>query len=629
MNKELNQIKKIYGEEMMHLCRELFPSLLEQEGVLLNILKSNIAPTRSFASDIKENCLYDEFKSFVYSFIDVEEENNVITDKTPFELMDEVGYKLYECKSEEDIQSFRKYYEPSEVLCTINNGGRLERCHVFFAVKKNVDQIKRKDFKNPKREDEYGTSVISIQFSRGKTNTLSIKNRYNHSVNNPDATFSNNLDNIIPGLKNSFEKYYKFNIDQEDRIKSQFLTSNLNYTRANDGRYYRYNVEINGAYYCENNIIIKDGRIITEFLDNKERYLLIDQYVIDRKNKLIYSNTNPKDSFVKSINEVGEIECINVTKNNENKNIDINYTNGKQVKIEINKNNAIIGYENNYVSKIGKSFLYDNIELQYISLPQAHIIRDYFLYNNEKLKSIYIPHVQQIGEGFLGHNISLSSISIQDVQIIGDNFLYKNKHLKSISMPQVKKIGGNFLYNNIDTEYVSLPELQEIGNCFLMASKYLTNISLPEVKMIGYDFLSDNRNISNISLPKVETIGDGFLFSNEQLKEIILPEVQKIGDHFLCQNEILTYAALPQVKEIGTYFLQRNEELSDILIPSVELIGGWSLYWNKKLKKIFVPNIQTLGCDAFYNNPRLYYKIIKQRDINEKNKRNKVLVRKI
>lgn len=624
MNKELNQIKKIYGEEMMHLCRELFPSLLEQEGVLLNILKSNIAPTRSFASDIKENCLYDEFKSFVYSFIDVEEENNVITDKTPFELMDEVGYKLYECKSEEDIQSFRKYYEPSEVLCTINNGGRLERCHVFFAVKKNVDQIKRKDFKNPKREDEYGTSVISIQFSRGKTNTLSIKNRYNHSVNNPDATFSNNLDNIIPGLKNSFEKYYKFNIDQEDRIKSQFLTSNLNYTRANDGRYYRYNVEINGAYYCENNIIIKDGRIITEFLDNKERYLLIDQYVIDRKNKLIYSNTNPKDSFVKSINEVGEIECINVTKNNENKNIDINYTNGKQVKIEINKNNAIIGYENNYVSKIGKSFLYDNIELQYISLPHAHIIRDYFLYNNEKLKSIYIPHVQQIGEGFLGHNISLSSISIQDVQIIGDNFLYKNKHLKSISMPQVKKIGGNFLYNNIDTEYVSLPELQEIGNCFLMASKYLTNISLPEVKMIGYDFLSDNRNISNISLPKVETIGDGFLFSNEQLKEIILPEVQKIGDHFLCQNEILTYAALPQVKEIGTYFLQRNEELSDILIPSVELIGGWSLYWNKKLKKIFVPNIQTLGCDAFYNNPRLYYKIIKQRDINEKNKRNKV-----
>ena len=253
-----------------------------------------------------------------------------------------------------------------------------------------VFKIKRENFNNPKREDEYGTSVISIQFSRGETNTLSIKNRYNHSVNNPDATFSNNLDNIILGLKNSFEEYYKFNIDQDDRIKSQFLTSNLNYTRANDGRYYRYNVEINGAYYCENNIIIKDGRIITEFLDNKERYLLIDQYVIDRKNKLIYSNTNPKDSFVKSINEVGEIECINVTKNNENKNIDINYTNGKQLKIEINKNNTIIGYENNYASIIGRTFLADNKELQYISLPQAHIIRDYFLYNNEK---VYIYHM--------------------------------------------------------------------------------------------------------------------------------------------------------------------------------------------------------------------------------------------
>ena len=54
MSKELNQIKKIYGEEMMHLCRELFPTILEQEGLLLSILKNNIAPTHSFATDIKK-----------------------------------------------------------------------------------------------------------------------------------------------------------------------------------------------------------------------------------------------------------------------------------------------------------------------------------------------------------------------------------------------------------------------------------------------------------------------------------------------------------------------------------------------------------------------------------------------
>lgn len=73
-------------------------------------------------------------------------------------------------------------------MCTFQ-GDRLNRCRVFFAVKKDVDSIKREDFKNPEREDLYGTSVISIQFTKDGSNTLSIKNRYNHRVINPDATF--------------------------------------------------------------------------------------------------------------------------------------------------------------------------------------------------------------------------------------------------------------------------------------------------------------------------------------------------------------------------------------------------------------------------------------------------------
>ena len=67
--KELNRIKKIYGEEMMRLCRELFPSILEKEGLLLSILEENLAPTHSFASDIRENELEEEFKNWIYSFI--------------------------------------------------------------------------------------------------------------------------------------------------------------------------------------------------------------------------------------------------------------------------------------------------------------------------------------------------------------------------------------------------------------------------------------------------------------------------------------------------------------------------------------------------------------------------------
>ena len=157
--------------------------------------------------DIVKNGVVNSFKNYIYSLVDVELEKEVKVDKNPKELLSEAGYDLYECRSESDIQKFKKYYAEGEELCTFN-GGRLNDCYVFFAVNKNVNQIRREDFDYPTRQDEYGTSVISIQFTRDETHTLSIKNRYNHTVDNPDATFSNNLDNIIPGLTDSFSKYY-------------------------------------------------------------------------------------------------------------------------------------------------------------------------------------------------------------------------------------------------------------------------------------------------------------------------------------------------------------------------------------------------------------------------------------
>ena len=142
MQYELKQIKKIYGEEMMHYCRDTFPSILDKKGKLLDILTRVLAPTHSIYKDLKEaNCL-DDFKIFINTINDEEEKRLVVVKQTPKELLAKVGYNLYECKSEEDIQSFKKYYAKGERLCTFH-GGRLNRCYVFFAVKRNVDEIKR------------------------------------------------------------------------------------------------------------------------------------------------------------------------------------------------------------------------------------------------------------------------------------------------------------------------------------------------------------------------------------------------------------------------------------------------------------------------------------------------------
>ena len=203
---DLKIIKKKYGELMMHLCRKLFPTLLEKEGLLSSLLLDHFKESKSLYYDIVDNCIVNEFEVYinnlVYSNEDIVYQNS---NMHPKDLLSMVGYDFYECNTQEDVLSFKKYFREKEMLCSFE-GNRLERSFVFFCVKKDVDKIKPRE--DPVRQDEYGTSVISIQFSKENNHTLFITNRYNHLVNNPDATFGNNLENIIPGLTLSFEKYY-------------------------------------------------------------------------------------------------------------------------------------------------------------------------------------------------------------------------------------------------------------------------------------------------------------------------------------------------------------------------------------------------------------------------------------
>ena len=66
LNKDLEIIKKKYGENMMKLCRELFPSILEEEGVLSKIILSNFYPNHNLYDDIIDNKLENNFKNYIY-----------------------------------------------------------------------------------------------------------------------------------------------------------------------------------------------------------------------------------------------------------------------------------------------------------------------------------------------------------------------------------------------------------------------------------------------------------------------------------------------------------------------------------------------------------------------------------
>ena len=140
---DLKYLKLHYGEDFAHLCRSLFPTILKEEGRLAGIIESKFAHSKFLAKDLKGK--EKSFKDFVYDIYEKDYKKikfKLLNNKTPEELMDEAGYILYpECKTEADIQKFRKFYEYNEELCTFW-GNRLQTARVWFAVKKNVAEIK-------------------------------------------------------------------------------------------------------------------------------------------------------------------------------------------------------------------------------------------------------------------------------------------------------------------------------------------------------------------------------------------------------------------------------------------------------------------------------------------------------
>ena len=565
---ELKKIKKIYGERFMKYCREYFPTILEREGELLNILEKSFSRNCRLSEDINTDELKEELKEYIYSQIDIEkdEEQNINPTKTPYELLDEAGYNLYECKNEDEIQEFKKYYKEGEELCTFN-GGRLNRCVVFWAVKKNVDDIKRENFDNPRREDEYGTSVMGIQFTKGEMSTVSIKNRYNHRVNNPDATYGNNLEKIIPGLTESFEELLKERgLNLNTKNVEEFNIPG--YTVASDGKYYKYNLEINGVYYCPGNIIII-GNYIHRLQPEKQE--LIDYFILDKENKTL----KPYDSKIDDcfVDEFGDIEKIEIkkVKGENTRTIEITKKqNDVPILIGVNQDNEITKYENKELEEIGDDFLTYNKGLKELNLPKLEITGDCFLLRNEEIQELNMPELKKVG----------------------NQFLYCNKGLKKLKMPKLEITGDCFLLRNEEIQELDLPELKEVRDNFLRENKGLKELNLPKLEITGDYFLSNNEEIQELDLPELKEAGSSFLNSNKGLKELNMPELKKVGNQFLYCNKGLKKLNLPELEEPGYDFLYYNEGLKKLNLPKLKKGGNYSFIFYKEPKIINAPNLK-------------------------------------
>lgn len=165
------------------------------------------------------------------------------------------------------------------MICTYNNlAERMRQYHMIVAVKKDIDKIQRG--KAPQRDDEYGTSILNIQIAKNGSH-MSIKNRYNHTVNECDSTLNNNLDMLVLGLQAKVLGYY--NIASLNNNKCYYnRIVNIN------GIYLKYNREVNNVYFGD---FVLDNENGARFTDHSKYYAKVNDdywnepYVLDFQKK--------------------------------------------------------------------------------------------------------------------------------------------------------------------------------------------------------------------------------------------------------------------------------------------------------------------------------------------------------
>ncbi len=491
INKIYKKIKEHRGERFARKLRD---------ADLLDI--PNIEHILEFANFEDLDDLIPVIRS-EYKIISVSKYN---TNKDPIQLLNEAGYDAFVVKTEKQKNSIKKYFRPDEQLCTFSDSYRHKEFYIIHAVKRGADKIKPSD--NPKREDEYGTSVISIQIAKSG-GFISIKNRYNHTVNNPDSTFGNNPDNIILGLTNSLQKYFDVDFSVSD------LEMPENYVNVDNQLVY-YNFERNGILFGPK-YYIKNGEIVRLSTDCET---MIDHMIYNDKTKKITTPLSDNDKtcafFAKLFNGKHVTKTIDKATNN----ITLQTQNGDRIITD------------------------DKGQIIELDLPNVTKIPDYFLSRNTTLKSINLPNAKSIGDYFLSDNTTLKSINLPNVEKIGNYFLEDNEILESINLPNVKIIRDNFLRINDELEL----------------------INLPKVKVIDDYFLRFNKKLKSINLPKLEFVGDGFLWYNNILKTINLPNVKQIGWGFMVQNTVLETIYLSNSVAHDRYFLPFNNKYN-ILDP--------------------------------------------------------------
>ncbi len=404
------------------------------------------------------------------------EEHSVYRD--PFDLLKQAGYNAFYADTLEKQNSTKHLYAKGEELCTFKDDDRFKDYHIIHCVKENADRIKRKKFSTPQREDEYGTSVISIQILK-YGGFISIKNRYNHTVDNCDNTFDSNPDNIIKGLYCALR--HKYGVD----FSSLQTPLPLNYIIINK-QIIKFNKEINNTYlgdtfYCKNGDIIEIDK-------NKE--IIIENFIFNVQNKTVKNPANDVNGFYPAFIEETQNKKVQIIKKeNGNKAI---LADGIEI-IEINGAKLVKVYFPN-VMELGNNFCF-NSSVQEVILPNVVKTGNNCCHSTYSLNKVDIPKLKDTEYGFCSYSM-VKELNLPSVEIVGRRFCY-NASIELINLPNARIIGDLFCADS-HIKKIILPKATNIGDCFTGDTPYLQTVYAPMIKNKNQrkliDSLTPNKN---------------------------------------------------------------------------------------------------------------------------------------
>ena len=471
------KIKKQNGEGVAKVIRE---------AVLLDV--PNIVHILEFAGDNSEEA--KALIPYIRERYKAKTKSEIFVDKNPLELLSDAGYDAFVVENEAQKNSIKKYFRSGEELCTFRDPHRHENCYIIHAVKRGADKIK--PAANPMRQDEYGTSVISIQIAK-KGGFISIKNRYNHTVNDPDATFKNYPDFIIPGLTNSLKQFFNVDFDvTESLLPNGFCSINGQIFKFNYRMWGGYPGTTKSGYYGYGDGFYFYGDNVIKL--NRDYEIMLENYVLDMRDGTL------TDVIIHESDGPSEFEQKRYKDRQNTMKVLEKFFKGKNIKVNSeNKHEKIISADGVWVAKV----------------------------IDGKMVELNLP----------------------GVKVVGDDFLDDARHLQKLYMPDLEKAGNMFLWNVYSITQVHLPNLKEVGYSFI-SSGALSQIELPSLKRCGGGFLEDNNFLTELCLPELQyASGREFLPKNCVLRRLDLPKLKKIPEWFLLKNTVLEYCNLPSVQK--------------------------------------------------------------------------------